>query len=249
MSYLNGPKVTEACLTGEQRRRYATLLFEVLVCWPLFSGQDDSIFHGDPHAGNILAMENAPSGQPRVGLVDWSLAGCLKKRDRVKTIQLIQAVYTNNMSRLRRAVKGLDRRDSMASPGVRREFRRLVLGMIRSPGFSRMSLIKRTFLLLEKLALAGFVFPAELMLFRKAVFTLEGVLYDLWPDFDMNAAVGRHLKTLLLREAPRRICNLLLPLADRPEKYPSLISNIDLHALAVYRCTAVRKSGFSISTG
>ena len=62
---------------------------------------------------------------------------------------------------------------------------------LQSPDFARLSLIKKSFKLLEQLSFEGFVFPAELMLFRKAIFTLEGVLYDLDPSFDMNAAIVR----------------------------------------------------------
>jgi hypothetical protein len=34
---------------------------------------------------------------------------------------------------------------------------------------------------------------------------------------------------------PLRVGNLLFPLADRPENYPSLISNVDLQSLMVHR--------------
>ncbi|MBN1548358.1 MAG: AarF/ABC1/UbiB kinase family protein [Syntrophaceae bacterium] len=243
MKYLNGPKITEASLTRDQRKHCAALLFDALVCRPLFSPDQNSLFHGDPHAGNILALKDTPSGPPRIGLVDWSQAGRLTKRDRVKIIQLTRAVYTKDMSNIRRAVKALDRSTSLASPTKRQEFRNLVLGMIQSPEFFRMTLIKRTFNLLKQLTFMGFVFPAELMLFRKAILTLQGVLYDLWPEFDMNAAVRQYLKSLMIREVPRRFCNLFLPLADRPENYWSLISNTDLQSLAVYQYIGAGRSG------
>ncbi len=39
--------------------------------------------------------------------------------------------------------------------------------------------VKKWLIQLAQLSFEGFIFPADLMLFRKAVFTLEGVLYDL----------------------------------------------------------------------
>ncbi len=243
MAHLNGPKITDAALSHEQRRHCAGVLFDALICRPLFSRSEPSLFHGDPHAGNILAVNDPASGQLKIGLLDWSLAGRLTKRDRVKTAQLLQAVFKNDLSGIRRAVKALADDASMGNAARRRKFRTLVLGLLRSSGFAQLSLIKRTFKLLEHLTFEGFVFPADLMLFRKASFTLEGVLYDLWPSFDMDAAVMQYLAELMTREIPTRFGNLFFPLADRPENYPSLISNSELHSLMVYQCVAAMRSG------
>ena len=243
MAFLNGPKITDAPLNQEQRKQCAAVLFEALVCRPLFSRREPSLFHGDPHAGNILAVKDPESGNLRIGLLDWSLAGRLTKRDRVKTAQLIQAVIKKDLSGIRRSVKALAIGAHMDSGRQRQEFRNLVLATVRSSGFERLPLIKKTFMLLEQLTFDGFVFPAELMLFRKAVFTLEGVLFDLWPSFDMDAAVTKYLTTLLTREIPTRCGNLFFPLTDRPENYSSLISNIELQALIIHQYVAAIRTG------
>jgi ubiquinone biosynthesis protein len=175
--------------------------------------------------------------------LDWSLAGRLTKYDRVNTAQLIQAVIKSDLSGIRRAVKALAVCSSLDSPVQRQLFRSLVLGLIRSAGFERLSLIKRTFKLLEHLTFEGFIFSPDLMLFRKAIFTLEGVLYDLWPAFDMDNAVTRYLADLMAQEIPKRFGNLFFPLADRPENYTSLISNAELQSLAVHQYIAAVRSG------
>ncbi len=136
---------------------------------------------------------------------------------------------------IRRAVKALALETSWNGRRWRQAFRKLVLDLMHSPAFARLTQIKKTFKLLEELAYEGFVFPADLMLFRKAMFTLEGVIYDLCPEFDMDAAVTRHLAALIADEMPSRIGNLFFPLADRPENYPSLISNLELQSLLVHR--------------
>lgn len=241
MAYLNGPKITDAPLTPEQRERCAAVLFEALVCRPLFSRQALSLFHGDPHAGNILAVNDR--GHLRVGLLDWTLAGRLTRSDRVKTAQLIQAVLKKDPRSIRRSVKALVVGASWERPVHRQNFRKLVMGWMQSPEFARLTLIKKTFMLLEQLTFEGFVFPADLMLFRKAMFTLEGVIYDLWPSFDMDAAVTRFLTTLMTHEIPKRLGNLFFPLADRPENYPSLISNIELQSLMVHHYVDAVRSG------
>jgi ubiquinone biosynthesis protein len=130
----------------------------------------------------------------------------------------------------------------------RQKSHHLVLRLVRSSEFDRLSLIKKTFKLLEQLTFEGFVFPADLMLFRKAIFTLEGVLFDLWPSFDMDAAVTQHLTTLVTQELPTRFGNLFFPLADRSENYPSLISNIELQSLIIHQYfAAIASSTRSLS--
>jgi len=249
MAFLKGPKITDAPLSQEQRKRCAGVLFEALVCRPLFSRREPSLFHGDPHAGNILAVKDQESGNLRIGLLDWSLAGRLTQRDRVKTAQLIQAVIKKDLSGIRRSVKALAVGTYMDSGRQRQAFRDLVLSTMGSSGFERLPLIKKTFKLLEVLTFEGFVFPPDLMLFRKAIFTLEGVIFDLWPAFDMDAAVTQYLATLVTREIPTRCGNLFFPLTDKPENYPSLISNIELQALIIHQYVAAIRSGIQTLSG
>jgi ubiquinone biosynthesis protein len=236
MGYLDGFKITDADLPPQERNKVASDLFEALICKPLFSPGEQSLFHGDPHAGNILAMRDSASGRLEIGLLDWSLAGRLAKRERIKTVQLIQALLKKDLSRIRRSVKALTICGSINGTGQRQAFRHLVLDMVGSAGFDRMPLIKRTFKLMEALSLEGFVFPADLMLFRKAIFTLEGVLFDLCPDFDMDEAITHYMGRLMTWEIPARVGYLLFPMADRPENYPSLISNGELQSLLVHHC-------------
>jgi ubiquinone biosynthesis protein len=232
MAYLDGPKITDADLSDEQRGRLAATMFEALVCRPLFSRWESGLFHGDPHAGNILAVRDAESDETRVGLLDWSLAGRLAKNDRVRTVQLIQAILKKDLHAVCDALQALATGDI---PMPRPQLRTLVLTLMRTDEFAAATLIRKAFRLLEALSYAGWVFPADLMLFRKAIFTLEGVLYELWPAFDMDAAVTRYLTILITQEMPQRAANLLFPLADRPENYTSLISNVDLQSLVVHR--------------
>ena len=235
MTYLPGPKITEAALNPHQRERLASVLFEALVCRPLFGGTATTLFHGDPHAGNLLAVEDPASGRIGVGLLDWTLAGHLTRDQRIRTVQLIQAVIKSDLGSVRRAVEALALGRDGKAPKERQKFRQLVLGLMHSSAFTHLTRIKQTFKLLEELAYEGYVFPSDLMLFRKAIFTLEGVIDDLCPAFDMDAAVTRYLAGLVAEEIPARLSNLFFPLADKPENYPSLISNFELQSLLVHQ--------------
>ena len=243
MAYLHGPKITDADLGPEQRKELADILFEALVCRPLFCRREAALFHGDPHAGNILAVMDAASDTPRIGLLDWSLAGRLAKGVRVGIVQLIQSLFKKDLSGILNAIPALAGDASADPPMTRPKLRDLILDMMHERGFARQELIKKAFRMLESLAHEGWVFPVDLMLFRKAIFTLEGVLHDLWPAFNMDANVIAYLTALMSREMPLRLGNLLFPLADRPENYPSLISNTDLQSLMVHQYAAMMKAG------
>ena len=249
MAYLNGPKIIDAHLNPEQRRRCVAVLFEALICRPLFSPHEESLYHGDPHAGNILAVNDPATGDLQIGLLDWTLAGRLTKRDRLKTVKLILAIIKKDLSSIRRAVKTLAVNDFMENPQQRQAFRNVVLNHLQSSEFAGLSLIKKSFKLLEQLSFEGFVFPADLMLFRKAVFTLEGVLYDLDPSFDMDAAIMQYITALMIGELPMRFSNLFFPLADRSENYPSLISNVELQSLMFHQYVDAVKSSYKPFAG
>ena len=238
MDYLDGPKLADVALSGPQRRQMAAALFAALVLKPLFSRSDPALFHGDPHAGNILAVFTPESTVPLIGLVDWSLAGHLTRSDRSKTVHLIQAILKKDLIGMGDAVGALTMGVSHTPPMPHAQLRSLILDWMHAPAHGRLPLVKQAFRLLEALSMEGLVFPADLMLFRKAIFTLEGVLYDLWPAFDMDAAILQHLMALVHQEFPMRLGNLLFPLYDRPENYKSLISNQDLQSLIAHQCVS-----------
>src|SRR5271165_1358396 len=55
MTEAHGIKVTNAAtrLPAARRRKVAEQLIEALIAFPLLASQEDAIFHGDPHAGNL----------------------------------------------------------------------------------------------------------------------------------------------------------------------------------------------------
>jgi ubiquinone biosynthesis protein len=60
--------------------------------------------------------------------------------------------------------------------------------------FSRLPSSMDAMRLLDRLALEGVRFPAGLMMFRKVLFTLDGILHDLdAPNLQMDMVIARHL--------------------------------------------------------
>jgi hypothetical protein len=71
MEFVEGVLLLEAPLDYQSRRDAARIVFRRLVLDPLFSGLPESIFHADPHAGNLMAQTQKHAPLTLV-LLDWS---------------------------------------------------------------------------------------------------------------------------------------------------------------------------------
>lgn len=239
MEYLGGEKITDIDAAAPLREKIARRLFQVLVCRPLFSRRKCAIFHGDPHAGNILIMKEPGALSFQIGLVDWSLAGRLSLAERVGMNRLIQAMLKGDSEEMARSIVRLANIQGAVEAGRLSRLREQIEMFLRTSGWPHQSLIGTVCRLLEELSYQGIVFPADLMLFRKAFFTLEGVVLDICADFDFDAQMQIYLLVGIAEEMPVRICNVLFPLMDRPENYETLISNAELQSLLLSQSSAL----------
>jgi ubiquinone biosynthesis protein len=248
MAHIAGQKISDAALTGIQRRECARVLAEALICRPIFATEEPALFHGDPHAGNILVPEDDGSGQVRIALLDWSLAGHLTRDVRVRIVRLIQSIMAEDAGPVCRCLRDLAATGTEEGALSRTAMWRKVSQWIATPDYARFSLMRKAFWLIEQLSYEGVVFSSDLMLFRKAVFTLEGVLCDLYPSFDLDTVVFKYMAGLLAEEMPQRIGNLLFFQSDAPENYRSLLSNGDLQSLVLHGYTAAVKKQAAAAT-
>ncbi len=234
MEYIEGVKITSSEVPFAQRKKAAGLLFEALICVPLFSRKGITIFHGDPHAGNIMAVKGDLSGDIGIALLDWSLAGRLTPGERVQILQLILGVVKNNSGLIAGTLLAM----FVKGPGNKecslRFIEEVVKDYLTSQEYTSFSLMHKSFWLVEQLLYHGLLFPTNLMLFRKTIFTLEGVIHDLDPQFDVDAYMINYLAGLVTLELPQRFGNVLFPLSDRPGNYASQLSNQDLQGLLVH---------------
>lgn len=248
MAYIPGRKISDAALTEMQRRECARILAEALICRPIFATEEPALFHGDPHAGNILMPEDDGSGQVRIALVDWSLAGHLTRDVRIRIVRLIQSIIAEDAGPICRCLRDLAATGTEAGALSRTALWRKVSGWIATPAYARSSLMRKAFWLIEQLSYEGVVFSSDLTLFRKAIFTLEGVLFDLYPSFDLDTVVFKYMAGLLAEELPQRVGNLLFFQADTAENYRSLLSNGDLQSLVMHGYTAAVKKQAAAAT-
>jgi ubiquinone biosynthesis protein len=198
MERIEGHKVTEpGILNGWDRRKLAGLIVEALIASPLWSPASRASFHADPHAGNLFVTP-----ERRLALLDWSLTGSLGERERVALTQVVLAGLSLNASQMRTGLLdvAMDQRvdepalDSVIATGLRR----VRLGSF--PGFSWL-----TDLLDDAVLRARLRFAPDLVLFRKALHTLEGVLADVSANLQLDEILPILFLRRLVCEWPRRL--------------------------------------------
>lgn len=223
MEFLDGSKVTTAANRyPEKKQRIAELVIDKLIISVLFNMHDESLFHADPHAGNLFYSNEGDE----LVLFDWGLSCTLKRNSRREIVQLLLGFILNDQQRAIQAACNLT--ESKLNSGQITIIERKVLSIFTSlPKFPLVRLEPLT-RLLDELILDGIHFPAELLMFRKSLFTLIGVLYDIDPDFNIDWHITRALLGQLLKELPGRFIS-----SPWSRNYPTQITTWELRGAVV----------------
>ena len=199
MTELPGTKVTNAArkLSTSHRRRLAERLTEALVVVPLCSSESAAMFHGDPHAGNLLY--DPPTGD--LGLVDWALTESLTLEQRRHLALFVAMVMLRNVTAVCIEIDALVEKPLRLAESTM--LGRFVSGYVESLPLATRPQLTDAMVLLERLALKGVRFPASLIMFSKVIFTLDGILGDIHGDTTLGPRVARKfLERWLRRNVP-----------------------------------------------
>jgi ubiquinone biosynthesis protein len=181
MTEENGVKATEIP-AGEPglRARVAEQIVAALLMTPLFL--KSGLFHADPHAGNLLY--DVSRGQ--LILLDWALTGQLNQEERRYFLLLVLMLSLRDAEGVRRCVSALSGKPVRMESEIRNFIENIP--KTRLPG--SLDVLR----LLDFLALHGIRFPAHLLMFRKMLFTLDGVLHDIaGDDLSLDTMIARYL--------------------------------------------------------
>jgi ubiquinone biosynthesis protein len=170
-----GRKVTEAMIRPSKlRERVAERLAEVLLAVPVLAAEKNAIFHADPHAGNILYDKRSNE----LVILDWALTERLTLEQRKSVFLLVVMLILRDSSGVSSAIEQLCLRGAK-NRWARRVIREHVAGLLDRLPLTKWPGAMDAMRLLDKIAMEGVHFPTALLMFRKASFTLEGVLEDI----------------------------------------------------------------------
>lgn len=199
MERIGGRKITDdAEMTGHEQRALAQTLIQALLAQPFFNDSDSALFHGDPHAGNLL-LDN----EGRVVIIDWSLTGRIDRASRHAIIVILIGAFTLSRARVKQGLQLLIEGpfdESLLDIEIDRAMNSVPWS--RLPGFDWL------LALLDRLALAGAEFASEFTIFRKALFTLNGVFADVSDDYSIDLPLARTAVLQFYRELGPRLLNV-----------------------------------------
>ena len=187
-----GIKVTEAVrrMPKWQRAHVSQQLVEALIAVPLFARGVDAMFHADPHAGNLLYDRR----RGELVILDWALTDRLTRAERRHLTMLLMTVVLRDPIGACNAIEALSSRKGRRERSKTKIIRGCVTSFLNQLPVKRVPGAVDAMNLIEQIAYEGIRLPTSLVMFRKALFTLEGILHDIGaPQFSIESIVGRHI--------------------------------------------------------
>ena len=189
LTYETGKKVTDVRIhAAKQRMKVAERLAQALLAVPSLSQEREALFHADPHAGNLLYDKK----HDELVILDWALTRQLTRGQRKKVVMLILMMTLRDADGIAKAIEELCQLHPSRDQGERDLIRAHVERLLDDLPLTKLPGPMDAMRLLDDIALEGIRFPAALLMFRKASFTLEGVVEDI-------AGSGIHLDALVTR--------------------------------------------------
>jgi len=188
----HGIKVTNAAarLPLARRRRVAQRLIEAVIAVPLLSAREDAVFHGDPHAGNLLYN----SRTDELAIIDWALRERLSREQRRHLALLFLMVSLRDPVGTSEAVLALSQYRIAAGSRRERVIRESISHFLDELPVKQLPSGVDAMRLLEQIALKGVKFPGALVMLSKVMFTLDGILHDVGgSDSGMGFTLARHV--------------------------------------------------------
>lgn len=154
------------------------------------------LFHADPHAGNLMLLENGT-----VGLYDWGLAGELLETDRRHIAAILRSVLLLDLEQLIDALveMGADAGKTISREAVRKELKNLITMVKRAKEQpeKKPSMQAQLEAALKAADRLGIRVPQGLLLMAKSLITIEGLAKGI----DPSVSLGRVATPVLLRAA------------------------------------------------
>jgi ubiquinone biosynthesis protein len=187
-----GIKVTNAAarLPKLRRTKIAERLIEALVAVPLLATQEGAIFHGDPHAGNLLYDKRTDE----LTIIDWALRERLSREQRRHLALLFLMVSLRDPLGAANEVLALSQQRIRSGSRQAQIIHETVAVFLDDLPLKHLPSSADAMRLLETVALKGIKFPGALVMLSKVMFTLDGILNDVGGDgAGMSLTIALHL--------------------------------------------------------
>ena len=163
-------------ITKEKKRLLARKVLKELLIQVFEIG----LFHGDPHAGNLILLDDGS-----IGLFDWGLAGELTETDRVHIAAILKAVMAMDMDDLAEAlaVMAEDSGVEVSSKSIKKELKSITK-LIQKAKANKKKLGLDVLMnkCLDAAAKLDIPVPDGLLLMAKSLLTIEGLAKGIDPE-------------------------------------------------------------------
>ena len=191
MTEEHGKKVTDAAATMPRWRRVrlSESLVEAFLAVPLLSSEQSAMFHADPHAGNLLYDRTTGN----LVILDWALTERVSREQRRSLALLFFMTALRDPAGICTQIQHMSRGGAKRKTSQVKIIRECVDQFIARLPLTRMPGTVDALNLLERIAFKGVRLPAPLIMMRKVLFTLDGVLHDIGePHVNLASVLARH---------------------------------------------------------
>ncbi len=217
---LNSPSIQ--ALPLDERKSLAEVISS---CW-FKQILHDGFVHGDPHPANIVYL-----GHGKIGILDFGMAGSLRADDLEAGTKLFLHIMRSDIPGVKRSLKRLGVQwppsvDEAVTQAIEEAFARYYGVSLKSIDVH--SLFRQLLDVIHSLHLC---LPSRFLLVYKALITLEGLVGQLYPDFNLFEIASRYtgeLKRRLVdpRSVPTRIEPVVAEYAQVLSEYPLQIHDL-----------------------
>jgi len=185
MTRIDGSKITDVDgLTNRQRRRVARKVAEECILRPIIDLSKESIFHGDPHAGNMAYTFDGQA--PDLIFYDWGMVGKFNRLERFSIMLLIAGLVMKNEKAVFYAIDIVSNGQVTGKKSLKKKVKLIVSQVIDKREKRVQGILSSVEAIIEELMYQGVVFSRDLLIFEKSLVTLKGVLADIDSGFSRD---------------------------------------------------------------
>jgi ubiquinone biosynthesis protein len=146
--------------------------------------REESIFHGDPHAGNLAYTFDG--SRPRIIFYDWGMLGRLKRLERFTMALLTLGLMIGNRKAVFYTADVITKGQISSNKAIGNRIKGIIDEAIAGQREGERGILSTIEFLFEKFTYQGVVFSTDLLMYEKALITLKGVLTDIDPTFNRD---------------------------------------------------------------